>query len=83
MPTQKKQNHQASRKRKMEMLSPATLLWFGWRYMVLRTSSKVPQRVMREHQALTEWGAVGTHMWLVGVPEGQPHWKSLGAFSSS
>ena len=47
------------------MLSPATLLWFGWRYMVLRTSSKVPQRVMREHQALTEWGAVGTHMWLV------------------
>ena len=49
----------------MEMLTPDTLLWFGWRYMVLRTSSKVPQRVMREHQALTEWGAVGTHMWLV------------------
>ena len=27
MPTQKKQNHQASRKRKMEMLTPDTLLW--------------------------------------------------------
>ena len=35
---------------------------------------------MREHQTLTEWGAMGTHTWLVGVPEGQPHWKLLRAF---
>ena len=82
MPTQKKQNHQASRKRKTEMWTPDTLLWFGWRSVVLRISSEVLQS--DERTASTDRaGSSGTHMRLPGVPEGQPHWKLSGAFSSS